>query len=446
MALTVKGIEALEGAAKRYRKIDGGGLALTVQPSGAKAWEWRSRVGGETRVRGLGAFPDVSLARARALATEARQGMREGRDVIAERRAAIAAEAEAKAAAAKAETDAKANTFKAVAARAIAKEAEGLDARTVADWKASLDQWAYPVIGDKPIAEIGKADVLRVLTQPGRRGGTFWNDSQARAKKVYRRMNAILRYAQAHDLRAVGGYEIKVLKAMELPRQDRVERNHPALVWGRVPAFMKALAANKSASSLALQFSILTALRSNAARQIRYGWLELRGDVATLTIPGEIMKGRGQPDHRVPLSDEALDVLAAAAGTTREGLRDVVEQRPADQVVFASTKGGALSDMALSQIIRGMNEAGANWRAPDGRGVVPHGFRTSFSVWVDDNRPGDREAAERALAHEIGGVSGAYRDGSDQFATRIGLMAAWGAHCFKLVKAAAPAEATQAAA
>jgi hypothetical protein len=81
------------------------------------------------------------------------------------------------------------------------------------------------------------------------------------------------------------------------------------------------------------------------------------------------------------------------------------------------------SDAALPE------DAPPPWRDPDGREAVPHGFRASFSSWVDDTRPHEREAAERALAHEVPNkVSAAYRR-SDLFDRRIALMADWAAHC-----------------
>jgi integrase len=90
--------------------------------------------------------------------------------------------------------------------------------------------------------------------------------------------------------------------------------------------------------------------------------------------------------------------------------------------------------MTLSAVMRRMNAARgdgqpAPWRDPDGREAVPHGFRASFSTWADDARPHEREAAEKALAHEVANkVSGAYRR-SDLFARRAVLMAEWARHC-----------------
>jgi integrase len=96
--------------------------------------------------------------------------------------------------------------------------------------------------------------------------------------------------------------------------------------------------------------------------------------------------------------------------------------------------------MAISAVIKRMNEGegGARWRDPDGRAAVPHGFRASFRTWCDDCHPGEREAAEKALAHEDASkVAGRYRR-SDLFERRIGLMEAWGQHCTKKPGAVVP--------
>jgi hypothetical protein len=90
--------------------------------------------------------------------------------------------------------------------------------------------------------------------------------------------------------------------------------------------------------------------------------------------------------------------------------------------------------MALSAVVRRMNadrpeDAPSPWRDSDGRDAVPHGFRATFSTWVDDTRPEEREAAEKALAHEISNrVSGTYRR-SDLFDRRVPLMCGWTDHC-----------------
>jgi integrase len=199
----------------------------------------------------------------------------------------------------------------------------------------------------------------------------------------------------------------------------------------------------EGASVLALRFLGLTALRSGEVRQARWSWLSFDSATPVMTIPGEIMKGRKTADrvaHRVPLAPAALDVLALAYADST-GAVAKLEKLPAlaalrgDALIFQGRKRTVpLSDMSLSAVMRRMNAdrpkgTPAPWRDPDGREAVPHGLRSSFSTWVDDTRPHEREAAERALAHQIANsASAAYRR-SDMLDRRIDLMEAWAAHC-----------------
>jgi integrase len=169
---------------------------------------------------------------------------------------------------------------------------------------------------------------------------------------------------------------------------------------------MTALDGMPGLAPLALRLVVLTALRSGEVRQTRWSWLSFDG-IPTLTVPGEMMKGKKAADvqpHRVPLSDTALQTLAGAyaeANGTVAKAADLPRLAPLmrDELIFPSAKRTTpLSDMALSAVMRRMNadrheNVPARWRDPDGREAVPHGFRATFSTWVDDTRPDEREAA-----------------------------------------------------
>lgn len=140
------------------------------------------------------------------------------------------------------------------------------------------------------------------------------------------------------------------------------------------------------------------------------------------------------------VTDAALETLARAyayANGTSASVADLpkLAALARDNLIFPSAnRRTPLSDMALSEVVRRMNEARAEgapapWRDADGRPAVPHGFRATFSTWVDDTRPEERETAEKALAHEVGNkVSGSYRR-SDMFSRRVALMREWAGHC-----------------
>jgi integrase len=197
-----------------------------------------------------------------------------------------------------------------------------------------------------------------------------------------------------------------------------------ALSWAKPPAFVKALDRMPGLGALALRPVMLTALRSGEVRNARWSWLSFDG-TPPLTVPGEAMKGKKSAEvmpHRVPLSAAALDTLVRAY-TDATGTAVTVADLPRlaalrrDALIFPSAK----RTTSLSAVMRRTNadrpkEAPAPWRDADGR-----------------------EAAEKALAHEVANkVSGAYRR-SGLFDRRVPLMRDWAAHCTGAPAAAARA-------
>ena len=430
--LDARTVEAAKPRTTPYRLSDGGGLLLEVRPTGGKMWMVRLTVGGKRRDIGLGGFPAVSLKIARTKAEAARRLATAGIDPVEERQR-LTRDAEQEAAAAK---RAEARTFRSVAEACIAAEAPGWKSqRTKLLWLHTLEQWIFPHLGDMPVGEIDRTAVHRAIEE-------VWTTRPATGKKVLRRIGAVLRYAAANGWRANDNVaDARMLRYAGLPALPG-GRKHPSLPWARMPMFMSALGEMPGLAPLALHMVVMTALRSGEVRNMRWSWLSFDG-TPTLTVPGEMMKSKRSVEvrpHRVPMTGEALKTLAVAYAATT-GTAATASDLPrlalaqGDKLVFPSARlTTPLSDMALSAVVRRMNASRAEgmlapWRDADGREAVPHGFRASFSTWVDDTRPEEREAAERALAHEIGNkVSGAYRR-SDLFDRRISLMEAWASHC-----------------
>ena len=111
-------------------------------------------------------------------------------------------------------------------------------------------------------------------------------------------------------------------------------------------------------------------------------------------------------EHRVPLASDVIDLL--------QGL----PRFEGSPYLFPSSKGGPLSDMALSMFCRRMEIES-----------VPHGFRSTFRDWCAESTNFPREVAEMALAHSIGnGVEAAYRRG-ELLDKRRHLMDSWAKFC-----------------
>ena len=154
----------------------------------------------------------------------------------------------------------------------------------------------------------------------------------------------------------------------------------------------------------ALEFAVLTAARSGEVRGAT--WAEIDLNAGVWTIPGDRMKGGRE--HRVPLSSAALKLLKALPTMDDADL------------VFPAPRGGSLSDMTLTAVLRRMKVA-----------AVPHGFHSTFRDWASERTNYPRDAAEMALAHSIGDkVEAAYRRG-DLFEKRRRLMTDWANFCSK---------------
>lgn len=414
-AVMVKAIKFPGDKTRPVRFGDGEGLYLQVAPGDSKSWLFRYTLAGKAREMGLGSAGDppdgVPLAKARILAGEARARLRQGIDPIGTRQAEREAQARAVA-------EAKERTFKAATEALLASKRSGWrNAKHGAQWSATLESYAYPIIGAMPVAAIGTAEVLRVLRP-------IWERVPETASRVRQRIEAVLDAARVKGWReGENPARWKGHLAGELPQPAKVKRvqHRPALPWEQIGAFMAALSERDGMAPLALRFVILTAARTGEVRGMR--WREVDRDAKLWVVPADRMKAA--KTHRVPLSAGALAVL--------DEVRPLM--RTPDDLVFPSIrKGVPLSDMALSEVVRRMNEgaekdAPSVWRDADGRAIVPHGFRSTFRDWAGETRPEGREVVERALAHTIRDKAEAAYARSDLLEKRRVLMEAWGEQC-----------------
>ena len=154
--------------AKPGRYADGGGLNLLVKDSGARSWVYRYMIEGRSRDFGLGsaAGPDtITLAKARDLASALRVKVKAGIDPLAERDRKAA---EAKAAA-QAATVAGISFMHVAEAYIAANEGKWRNSKHRQQWRNTLATYAYPVIGDLPVAEVKKAMFCKLWSRCGKR-------------------------------------------------------------------------------------------------------------------------------------------------------------------------------------------------------------------------------------------------------------------------------------
>lgn len=379
--LTKPGFHAAGGVA---------GLHLQVLPSGARSWVLRVVIGGKRRDMGLGGYPDVPLAMAREKARKARDDIENGIDPIAQRVAARSTLMAARGA----ET-----TFEQAARKFIeAKSAEWANAKHAAQWTATLETYAFPVVGKMQVRDVTLSHIVKIL-EP------IWTTKTETASRLRGRIESVLDWATVRGYRTADnparwkGHLDKIL-----PKPGKVTKieHHAALPYNQVAGFMADLAKREGMAARALEVLILTATRSGDVRGAT--WEEIDIDGALWIIPAARMKAG--KEHRVPLSQQVIEKLRALP-------------RLADNtLVFPAPRGGVLSDMTMTAVMRRMGVA-----------AVPHGFRSSFRDWAGETTAYPREVIEHALAHQLKDKAEAAYQRGDLLAKRARLMADWAKFC-----------------
>lgn len=360
------------------RYTDGNGLYLVVDPSGAKRWLLRVVVLGKRKDIGLGGLSYVSLAEAREKATTYRKIARDGGDPIAQLR-----------------TEAKVvPTFKNAAEQVHSEhKASWSNGKHQQQWMNTLEQYAYPVIGDTPVDQVATPDILRIL-------GPIWLTKPETARRVRQRIGTVLAWAKAAGHRTGDNPVDGVAKG--LPKQGTKDNHHAALPYAEVPAFISKLRATGSHKSAKLAFEFLILTASRTSETLKATWAEIDLEAKLWIIPAERMKVK-RP-HRVPLNARALMLLSEAKAISGDSA----------YLFPGRSLKAPLSNMTLLTILRRMKLE-----------VTAHGFRSSFRDWAAETTNYPRELSEMALAHTIENkVEAAYRRG-DLMDKRRELMSDW---------------------
>ncbi len=176
--------------------------------------------------------------------------------------------------------------------------------------------------------------------------------------------------------------------------------------------FIAKLRTNSSTSARALEFLIMTAVRSGSVRIATWSEFDLLNNL--WTIPAEHTKAKRE--HKVPLPPQASALLAA------------LPRIAGSDLVFPNPSGKALSDMALSQLMRGMRERGELTVE-----AVPHGFRSTFRDWAAEQTNYPDEIRKAASGHATGDATKDAYQRSTLLEKRRRLMNEWASYCDQVV-------------
>lgn len=394
MARSAKELTAIEikRITKKGKHAVGGvsGLYLNVNKSGGKSWILRCMVGNLRREIGLGGYPTTTLSMSREKARDMHSLISQGICPVEQKNAQKQALRQSQAASIR---------FSEAAEKChMKKSAEFKNIKHAAQWINTLRTYAFPVVGDMKVDKITMHDVLAVLNP-------IWSEKTETAARLRQRIESVFAwslvsgYRQGDNPARWSGHLDAILSSPAKLKKLKGDLHHSAMPYKEVSAFMAYLQKNKSMSYRALAFLILTGTRSGEVRGAEWSEVDLKA--AVWIIPAERMKaGR---EHRVPLSDAAVDILKA------------VPRFLNTKYLFPSIrKKVPLTSAGIAKPLKNFN--------PD---YTVHGMRSAFRDWIAEETQIQNIVAEMALAHTIGDATeAAYRRG-DLFDKRKELMQAW---------------------
>ncbi|GJL65058.1 MAG: integrase [Nitrospirales bacterium] len=365
----------------------GHGLYLKVAEGAnggvSKRWYWRGSVQGKRKEISIGPYAERSLSEAKEIATDWRRKARSGNDPMLER-----------------DKDKKTVlTFK-EAARTCHEEAiaPGLsNEKHTKQWIGTLEKYAFPKIGRKPINLITQEDIIKILKP-------IWVLKHETATRTKQRIKRVFEWARPRsDCGMDNQMNPAAIPKDVLPIVPKSEqKHHAALPFGELPKLMGQLKDTDTISAYALRFHILTASRPIETRGARWSEIDIKKKL--WTIPAERMKARHE--HQVPLSKAALAILKEVKGLSTE-------------LVFSSKTDPSkmMSDSTMNTLLVRIG-------VPRSKTTV-HGFRSTFRNWAEEKTEFSHEVKERALAHTIKNKAEAAYNRSPLLDKRKGLMAKW---------------------
>lgn len=359
MRLTNTACKNAKPKEKAYKLADGGGLYLEVMPSGSRYWRLKYRFADKEKRLALGVYPQVSLGEARERREAAKKQLSGGIDpsyAKQENKRQTALNAE--------------NTFEAIAREWHEHQKARWSEGHSTDILYRLEKDIFPVLGNRPIADLSAPHILDLLRKIEKRG------AHEMARRAVQYCGQIFRYG------VVTG------RASRDPTGDLrgalqpVQHGHYAAIeTGELPDFLRTLENNDARlfiqTRLAVRLLMLTFVRTGEMIGAKWDEIDLEG--RQWTIPAERMKMR-RP-HIVPLSKQALAVLQEQHRMTGQW-----------EWVFPN-QAHPRKHMSNNTVLGALKRLGYKGR------MTGHGFRALAMSTIKEKLGYRHEVVDRQLAH-----------------------------------------------
>ncbi len=368
--LTDVKIRSAKPGDKDFKLSDDRGLHLLVRKNGSKLWQLRYRFAGKEQTQSLGRYPDVSLAEARDKRDASRKLLSQGINPMT---AKLIASTPA---------PPSSPTFESIARQWLAVWSVGKSLRHVGYTERRLDTNVYPLLGQRPIADIQPPEIVRLLTAMQARG------VKDLAHRTYQTINMVFRFAIAHG--HIARNPAADFKPGDILSSHR-QTNYARVSEKEFPDLLRALDiyGGEPGTRLAMKLLALTFVRTSELIQAK--WVEIDFAAAQWRIPAERIKMKTM--HVVPLARQSLELLRTLYPLTGSTPFLFPGQRRSDK---------PLKPISNNTILKALERLGYKGK------MTGHGFRGIASTLLHEQGY-PHEQIELQLAHQKrDAVSAAY--------------------------------------
>lgn len=369
-------------------------LILVVRGS-SRSFVFRYTLAGKRREKSLGSANKITVSQAKELVEKFRVGLADGAAPITPKESL--------------DKEIKGElTFEDYALETIKKIASvrmWRNAKHKEQWFTTVRAYAFPVLGKKKLSEIKKADILEVL-EP------LWSTKTETASRVRGRLENIFSYAVADGLMDFNPALWRGNLDRDLPPASKVQpvKHQEAMPLEELQEKIGCLYPANTRTKQAILFTILTASRVGESVPAR--WDEIDWENRIWSVPPERRKDQKPYPHRVPLSDQAVELLKSI-------------ERKGDHI-FGISEESLGSRYTLTKLLKRLT----------GTTATMHGFRSTFRDWAAENGVPDI-VAEKCLMHTTGNAVVQAYQRSDLLEQRREVMQQWADAVFSEVSSAA---------
>jgi len=389
-ALTATQIKQAKPKDKDYKLSDGGGLYLLITKRETKLWRLKYKFENKEKLLALGSYPSITLVKARELREHNKELIANGIDPNELKKEEKKKQQQ--------EETKQENTLDKISDEFFTQIENSATDKYLKKLRSYYTNHVKPSLGTKPIQEIQRADILKVVDTMQDKGII------ESTKKTLNLLERIYKFAIAREYtehNIIANFDKSIIL------KKSIVKHHATITDDKTIKILLDAIENYSGeivTKYALKIIPYLALRPIELRSLEWTYINFKENL--ITIPAHKMKMR--QDHIIPITS-----------TVKQMIEELREHPGDKKYLFANAvyKDRYMSENTINVALRRMGFSKDE--------IVSHGFRAMFSTIAHEKSPFKYDVIETQLAHCVGNsVSQAYNR-AKYLDERVELMQWW---------------------